>query len=106
FLPVKTTNDLLLLRSAVSDLTEDYRLRAPVAPPLVTLSKPYKTIGAFDARFPAGAPALRSAPALPVEGDWPFGGGVPGVGVAALPDRAEPARVPDGARVTAEGVSG
>src|SRR5690606_34156165 len=28
FLPVKTTNDLLLLRSDVYDLTEDYRLRA------------------------------------------------------------------------------
>src|SRR5690606_32659648 len=106
FLPVKTTNDLLLLRSDVYDLTEDYRLRATVTPPLVKLSKTYKTIGDFDARFPAGAPSLRSATALTVEGDWTFGGGVTVEGDAALPDRAEPARVPDGARVTAEGVSG
>ncbi|MFD1718630.1 UTP--glucose-1-phosphate uridylyltransferase [Georgenia deserti] len=106
FLPVKTTNDLLLLRSDVYDLTEDYRLRATATPPLVKLSKTYKTIGDFDARFPAGAPSLRSATALTVEGDWTFGAGVTVEGDAALPDRAEPARVPDGARVTAEGVSG
>ncbi|MFC7403810.1 UTP--glucose-1-phosphate uridylyltransferase [Georgenia alba] len=104
FLPVKTTNDLLVLRSDVYELTDDYRLRATVPAPLVRLSGAYKAISAFDARFPAGPPSLAGATSLTVDGDWTFGSGVAVEGEAALPDQGEPATVPDGATVTGEGV--
>ncbi|HWV76575.1 MAG TPA: UTP--glucose-1-phosphate uridylyltransferase, partial [Isoptericola sp.] len=104
FLPVKTTSDLLLMRSDVYELTADYRLVAQVDAPLVKLSKTYKQIAAFDERFAAGAPSLRSASSLTVEGDWTFGARVRAEGDAALPDAGEPATVPDGATVTADGV--
>jgi len=105
FLPVKTTGDLLLMRSDVYELTGDYRLVAQVEAPLVSLSKTYKTISAFDERFAAGAPSLREASSLTVEGDWTFGARVRAQGEAALPDAGGPATVPDGATVTADGVA-
>ncbi|MEU2200361.1 UTP--glucose-1-phosphate uridylyltransferase [Isoptericola sp. NPDC019482] len=104
FLPVKTTSDLLLMRSDVYELTDDYRLVAQVDAPLVKLSKTYKQIAGFDERFAQGAPSLRSASSLTVEGDWTFGAGVRAEGDAALADAGEPATVPDGATVTADGV--
>lgn len=104
FLPVKTTDDLLVLRSDVYELTEDHRLVARVDAPLVKLSGVYKTIGRFDERFPAGAPSLREATSLTVEGDWTFGSGVRVVGEAQLPDAEEPQKVPDGAAVTSRGI--
>ncbi|MFE6970207.1 UTP--glucose-1-phosphate uridylyltransferase [Isoptericola sp. NPDC057653] len=105
FLPVKTTSDLLLMRSDVYELTDGYRLVAQVAAPLVKLSKTYKTISRFDERFAAGAPSLRAASSLTVEGDWTFGAGVRAEGDAALPDEGRRATVPDGATVTADGVA-
>jgi UTP--glucose-1-phosphate uridylyltransferase len=106
FLPVKTTNDLLLLRSDVYELTDAYRVVAQVPAPLVQLSKDYKTIGAFDARFPAGAPSLRRASGLAVDGDWTFGADVVVQGDAALPAPDGGAgTVPDGATVTESGIA-
>ncbi|ACZ30814.1 UTP--glucose-1-phosphate uridylyltransferase [Xylanimonas cellulosilytica DSM 15894] len=104
FLPVKTTNDLLVLRSDVYALTDDFRVVAQVPAPLVSLSKAYKTIAGFDARFPAGPPSLREATALTVDGDWTFGADVRVQGDAVLPDAGSPSVVPDGAAVTADGV--
>lgn len=99
FLPVKTTNDLLLLRSDAYDLGSDGVLRLAADPaPLVDLdSGHYRTIGRFDARFPQGAPSLRHARSLTVRGDWTFGAGVAAVGDARLDDPGHPARVPDAA---------
>ncbi|RTE49806.1 UTP--glucose-1-phosphate uridylyltransferase [Actinobaculum sp. 352] len=75
FLPVKTTDDLLLLRSDAYELGEDFQLRlVPQAAPLVELdSRYYKRMADFDARFPHGAPSLREATRLAVTGDWTFG---------------------------------
>ncbi|MGH3425661.1 MAG: UTP--glucose-1-phosphate uridylyltransferase, partial [Nocardioidaceae bacterium] len=75
FLPVKTTDDLLLLRSDVYAVNEDFRLTAQVDDvPLVELDKEhYKLIGDFDGRFPHGAPSLVEATSLTVHGDWTFG---------------------------------
>jgi UTP--glucose-1-phosphate uridylyltransferase len=99
FLPVKTTNDLLLVRSDVYHLDEDVRLQRVVDEvPLVDLDpKYYKTIDAFDARFPAGPPSLRGARSLTVRGDWTFGADVRVRGDARLEDTGAPARVEDGA---------
>jgi UTP--glucose-1-phosphate uridylyltransferase len=102
FLPVKTTNDLLVLRSDVYDLTPDYRLEAQAPAPLVDLDKDhYKLIDAFSERFAAGAPSLRDADSLTVRGDWTFGTGVRAEGKAQL--AGDGGTVPDGATVGPEG---
>ncbi|GAA1735737.1 UTP--glucose-1-phosphate uridylyltransferase [Isoptericola hypogeus] len=105
FLPVKKTSDLLLMRSDVYELTGDYRLVARASAPLVELSGTYKTISRFDERFAAGAPSLRGASSLTVDGDWSFGAGVRVVGEGVLSDAGEPATVPDGATVGPSGVA-
>ncbi len=98
FLPVKTTNDLMLLRSDVYDVTPAGRLERVVDPaPLVDLDpRYYKTIAKFDARFPDGAPSLRGAESLTVAGDWTFEGDVRVTGQAVLDDRDEPGTVTSG----------
>jgi UTP--glucose-1-phosphate uridylyltransferase len=78
FVPVKTTNDLLVLRSDAYHLTED-QLVEPVPErngtlPFVELDKRYyRVIDEFEARFPFGPPSLRDAERLVVEGDVTFG---------------------------------
>ncbi len=104
FLPVKTTNDLLVLRSDVYALTEEFRVVAQVPAPLVSLDKPYKTIAGFDARFPAGPPSLREATSLTVGGDWTFGAPVRVVGDAVLGNGGAGGTVPAGSVVSASGV--
>ena len=98
FLPVKTTNDLLLLRSDVyEDDDAGHLVRVADPAPLVDLDGAhYKTITAFDARFPAGAPSLRRASGLNVEGDWTFEADVTVVGAGRLPDEGEPRTVAAG----------
>ena len=106
FLPVKTTNDLLVLRSDVYDLDDAYRFVARTDAPFVDLDPAhYKTIAAFDARFDDGTPSLRAARSLTVRGDWTFGSGVTVTGEAELADPGGSARVPDGAVVGPDGVS-
>lgn len=102
FLPVKTTNDLLVLRSDVYELAEDFRVVARADAPLVDLPGECTTIAGFDERFPHGAPSLRGATSLTVRGDWTFGAGVVVEGDAVL--AAAGGHVPDGARVTENGV--
>jgi UTP--glucose-1-phosphate uridylyltransferase len=105
FLPVKTTNDLLVLRSDVYRLTDDQRLVATARAPYVDLDPAYfTTIGAFDQRLPL-APSLVGATSLRVRGDWTFGRDVAVVGEAALADPGTPATVPDGARVGPTGIA-
>ncbi|MFX0537258.1 UTP--glucose-1-phosphate uridylyltransferase [Ornithinimicrobium sp. Y1847] len=87
FVPVKTTNELLLLRSDVYAVDPtSARLSRTVDPaPVVDLVKShYGMIGDFDDRFPAGAPSLVQAERLEVQGDWTFGANVRVVGVAQL----------------------
>lgn len=104
FAPVKTTNELLLLRSDAYRLDpESYLLTRTVEPsPVVTLDKEhYGMIGDFDARFPAGAPSLVEASRLDVEGDWTFGADVRVVGAVRL--GAEGGQVSDGERLAGDG---
>ncbi|MBD7998702.1 UTP--glucose-1-phosphate uridylyltransferase [Oerskovia gallyi] len=105
FLPVKATSDLLLLRSDVYELGDDFTLAAQVEAPLIDLDGAhYKLVGDFDARFAQGAPSLRGARSLTVRGDWTFGRGVVAEGDAVLADAGEPSTVPDGAHVGPEGI--
>lgn len=73
FLPVKTTNELLLLRSDVYDLQPNGDLVAvgDTIPEVVLTPDYYKTIDEFSKRIPV-TPYLRQATSLAVEGDWLF----------------------------------
>ena len=96
FQPVKTTNELLLLRSDVYDLDEDGHLVARSATPEISLdSRHYKTVQDFEARIPQ-APSLRGATALRIKGDWVFEPHVKVRGTVDLPDKGTPQVIPAG----------
>ena len=95
---MKKTSDLLVLRSDAYVLGDDARGRAgrgrDGAPLVVDLDDDhFKLLRDFDARFPAGAPSLREAERLAVEGDVTFGRDVIVRGAVTV---AGPARVEDG----------
>ena len=90
FLPVKTTNELMLLRSDVFDLGEDGRLHSQVDRiPGVDLGGAYKLIDDFD-RLVSVVPSLREAESLRVRGEWLFDEPSAVVGVVDLPDAGTP----------------
>ncbi len=105
FLPVKTTDDLLVLRSDVYRTEADGTIaRVDPTPPLVTLAPAhYKLIADFDRHFPAGAPGLRDADALTVQGDWTFGPDVVVRGRVVLPATDGPRTVPAGTLLDGSG---
>jgi UTP--glucose-1-phosphate uridylyltransferase len=77
FAPVKTTDDLLIVRSDAYRLTDDWQLQPFGTPPFVELDKRYyKLLDDFEARFPEGPPSLREAERFVVRGDVTFGAGV------------------------------
>ncbi|HET8915451.1 MAG TPA: UTP--glucose-1-phosphate uridylyltransferase, partial [Propionibacteriaceae bacterium] len=92
FLPVKTTSDLLVLRSDAYELEADGQLTKVADPtPVADLDNDYyKLIGGFDQRFPAGAPSLKEARHLEITGDWTFEAGVRVIGEVTLEDRGAP----------------
>jgi UTP--glucose-1-phosphate uridylyltransferase len=100
FAPVKTTDDLLVLRSDVYTMSEDLVVE-PVPErrgdlPYVELdSRYYKLLDRFEQRFPEGAPSLRRAKRLVVKGDVTFGGGVVVEGAVEL-DVDEPTQIEAG----------
>lgn len=85
FQPVKTTNELMLLRSDVYDLGADGRL-IPVkenTPEIDLAAAYYKTVESFGARIPV-VPSLREATRLKVKGNWFFEADVKVVGNVEL----------------------
>lgn len=85
FIPVKTTSDLLVLRSDVYDLHEDYTLvQQSETLPYVDLGEDYRLIKGFDSRFANGVPSLQKATSVSIVGDWTFGADVAVVGCAIL----------------------
>lgn len=85
FLPVKTTNELLLLRSDLYRLSPDGTLILDAEQtPEIRLNAPfYARIDDFERRIPQ-PPSLRSAESLIVEGDWYFLPGAQVVGDLTL----------------------
>ncbi|MDY5854231.1 MAG: UTP--glucose-1-phosphate uridylyltransferase [Arcanobacterium sp.] len=77
FLPVKTTNDLLTLRSDAYELTPQAHLKLVVpAAPVVDLDKQYfQFVADFEQRFPT-VPSLKDTRTFTVHGDWHFTDGV------------------------------
>lgn len=98
FRPVKTTAELLLLRSDRFTLDESSQIVATTESPDpdIDLDGNYKDIADFDARFPHGAPSLVDATRLKLEGEWTFGRDVVIVGDVALKTNTSSA-VEDGA---------
>ncbi len=100
FVPVKTTDDLLVLRSDVYTLSDEFVVaplpeRADNLPYVELDSHFYKLLDDFEERFPAGAPSLRDADRLVVHGDVTFGEGVRVRGAVEL-DVDEPTRIDAG----------
>ena len=96
FRPVKTTNELLLLRSDLYGFGAEFEVlaRSNRADPRVDLDGHYTLIDEFDARFPAGAPSLIDCTSLRVRGDVTFGAGVHCVGDVVV-EADEPLTIPD-----------
>ncbi|MBV8482483.1 MAG: UTP--glucose-1-phosphate uridylyltransferase [Verrucomicrobia bacterium] len=84
FSPVKTTNDLLAVRSDAYELDKSFRvgLRAERqgVPPKVELSDDYKLVDQLEELVAAGVPSLIRGKSLSVKGQWRFVAGVEIVG--------------------------
>jgi UTP--glucose-1-phosphate uridylyltransferase len=101
--PVKTTDDLLVVRSDAYALTADARLE--LAPerhgraPVVRLDPArFRLVDDFEARFAGGAPSLVACERLQVDGDVAFGAGVVVRGrVTVAAGEGERLEVPGGA---------
>jgi UTP--glucose-1-phosphate uridylyltransferase len=107
FVPVKKTNDLLLLWSDVYELGEGYLPRLAsgiVNPPLIMLDdEHYGLINDLRLRFPHGAPSLVGATTLRICGDVHFGANVVVTGdVTIHHDGPAPLHIPDGTHLTSE----
>jgi UTP--glucose-1-phosphate uridylyltransferase len=101
FRPVKTTNELLLVRSDIFELDDQSTVVSVIThpDPYVDLDQPYKLVPGFEQRFPHGVPSLRQATSFRVQGDVTFGKDVVCIGDVTL-EAAEPVTVPDGRRLT------
>lgn len=99
FLPVKTTSDLLVLRSDAYRMTPEQQVRLAqtrTAAPLVELHSSYKLVGDFNRLFPHGAPSLVDCERLAVQGEWTFGRDVVVRGTVTVPADGAPGVIPDG----------
>jgi len=79
FAPVKTTNDLIALRSDAYKLTADSRIELDPArngiPPNIKLDGAYKFVDAMDTITPNGTPSLIACNKLVIEGKVDFAAG-------------------------------
>jgi len=95
FAPVKTTDDLLVLRSDVYASGHDGRVEPQGGVPFVDLDpEHFGTIAGYERHFPHGAPSLRGCERFVVRGDVTFGRGVVARGRVKL--AGGPAHVADG----------
>ena len=100
FRPVKTTNELLLVRSDVYELDAASRVVSLIdhEEPFIDLSGEFRFVADFDARFPHGVPSIRQARSLVVDGDVTFGRDVICVGDVTV--KADGVRtIADGSRL-------
>ncbi len=102
FAPVKTTNDLLAVRSDAYMLTPDFRIVLSPARegrvPVVDLdSNHYKLIDDLESRFPFGPPSLVDCSKFRVSGDVRFGNAIAAHrDVELVNESTQPVVLPDG----------
>ncbi len=106
FAPVKTTDDLLAVRSDAYVLTADYQvcinpIRPWPTPPIICLDPQfYRLIDDLEARFPFGPPSLVHCDRLTVRGDVRFGRDVVCCqAVEVINDTNATASIPDATRL-------
>lgn len=106
FLPVKTTDDLFIMRSDRFHLTDSYEMEDGnyIFPDIKLNPKYYKNIEDFNERFPYSVPSLAAANSVTIEGDWTFGQNVAFYGDVLLKDEGKPSYVPNGEFVGPQGV--
>lgn len=106
FLPVKTTNDLFIMRSDRFHLTDSYEMEDGnyIFPDIDLDPRYYRNIDDFNERFPYSVPALAAAKSVTIRGDWTFGNQVSMFADALLEDRGEPSYVPNGEFVGPQGI--
>ena len=102
FAPVKTSDDLLAVRSDAYTLTEDFRIVPSASRRMRQFNialdgRFYKYVSDLDARFPHGVPSLVKNRSLVVKGDFRFGKDVVCQGdVHLCNETEEPIHIPDG----------
>jgi UTP--glucose-1-phosphate uridylyltransferase len=101
FVPVKTNDDLLLLRSDAYTLGDEFRVEPYPGLegnlPFVSLDKQfYGMLDDYEARMPYGPPSLREADRLVVSGDVTFGAQVVIRGEVEIEAPPEGLTIPDG----------
>lgn len=105
FAPVKTTNDLLAIRSDLYTLGEEHQValhpRRFTPPPDIQLDpRFYRNIADFETRFANGAPALLECDSLKIDGDIHFGANIRIEGSVHLRNpTGTPAHIAAGARI-------
>lgn len=106
FLPVKTTNDLFIMRSDRFHLTDSYEMEDGnyIFPNVELDQRYYKNINDFNERFPYSVPSLAAAKSITIRGDWTFGQNVSMFADAVLEDHDEPSYVPNGEYVGPLGI--
>ncbi len=101
FAPVKTTNDLLIIRSDVYTMTDDFKLVPNPARKktklLVNLDSAfYKKVDDFESRFEKGVPSLIDCDRFEVHGDIKFGSNIKITGSVILKnEKNEQQYIPD-----------
>lgn len=106
FAPVKTTSDLLVVRSDAYILTDDFHVMPNVAggtgPDVVELDPHFYRLSTdLDIRFPFGPPSLCACRRLSLQGDIRFGGNVTIRGAVHLENTApEPLEISAGSILT------
>lgn len=97
FAPVKTTDDLLAVRSDAFVLTPDYQIRLHpdrAVPPTISLDPAaFRLVPQLEERIPHGPPSLLHCASLKVQGDVTFGRDVRCEGAVEV---VGPGRVADG----------
>jgi len=101
FAPVKTTADLLALRSDAYVLTEDFRVvlheDLKGVPPNIKLDGSYKFVDQLEGLIPEGPPSLRACTKLTIDANVSFASGVVIKGEVTIKNPSgEPCAIPAG----------
>ena len=107
FAPVKTTGDLLAVRSDAYELDAQWRLSVRPErrghPPIIRLSDEYKLVDRFENLVEEGVPSLIHCHSLKIQGHWKFRTGVELVGdVSFINGGAETRSIEPGRYVNCE----